>query len=391
MGSIFSIPATLAGSCIGTSTTYCLCKINDVSASNQVSKFMYLTLIFFVTMCSYVLQQFDEPLLINLHWKNFNWKQQICDNTCIGDEIVYRMSMAMTFFFITMALFTSTVSKISTSAHQRWWLLKLIYVSGLCIGSLYIPPELLPIYVNSCKYLSPIFILLQIIILIDFGYSFNDKLIDYKAEKIIIIIAVLFYIASGGLMIYLFTYFYENPLNTIFIFMNFIMCCTHTVLSLSYIAPHGTLLTSSIVSMYMTFLCFSALHNSSQHYFIDNYLAMGFTIGSLCYSAYSTSATNIFRVEEVQNADTLALLDSVVIKNDNNENEDNKHNDKYVVNGIYHLTLSLTTLYIPMVLTNWGGDPNNTWVKIITSWICGIIYIWSLIAPKICPSRDFSV
>ena len=59
-------------------------------------------------MCSYVLQQFSEPLFIHLHWKNFNWSHQICDTVCIGDEIVYRMSMAMTIFFITMTLLGKT-------------------------------------------------------------------------------------------------------------------------------------------------------------------------------------------------------------------------------------------------------------------------------------------
>ena len=30
------------------------------------------------------------------------------------------------------------------------------------------------------------------------------------------------------------------------------------------------------------------------------------------------------------------------------------------------------------------------WVKIISSWLCFVIYMWTLIAPLVLPERDFT-
>ena len=30
------------------------------------------------------------------------------------------------------------------------------------------------------------------------------------------------------------------------------------------------------------------------------------------------------------------------------------------------------------------------WVKIVSSWLCGIIYLWTMVAPALLPDRDFS-
>ena len=31
----------------------------------------------------------------------------------------------------------------------------------------------------------------------------------------------------------------------------------------------------------------------------------------------------------------------------------------------------------------------QAWVKIASAWICGLLYIWTLIAPVLFPNRDF--
>jgi hypothetical protein len=35
---------------------------------------------------------------------------------------------------------------------------------------------------------------------------------------------------------------------------------------------------------------------------------------------------------------------------------------------------------------NWA----SVWVKIISSWLCAVIYVWTLVAPIVMPDRDFS-
>jgi len=54
-----------------------------------------------------------------------------------------------------------------------------------------------------------------------------------------------------------------------------------------------------------------------------------------------------------------------------------------------------------MLLTNWTSASLTTgdlisngfgfWVRATISWLVTLIYIWTLIAPRICPERDFTV
>ena len=71
--------------------------------------------------------------------------------------------------------------------------------------------------------------------------------------------------------------------------------------------------------------------------------------------------------------------------------------------SLFHIMFGLATLYIMMTLTNWYSPGGTTtietisanmsavWVKIISSWLCCAIYIWTLIAPVVLPDRDFSL
>lgn len=64
--------------------------------------------------------------------------------------------------------------------------------------------------------------------------------------------------------------------------------------------------------------------------------------------------------------------------------------------------MMLCSFYIAMVLTNWGAPVINatTWaeykpsttsliINIGCSYISWVVYIWTLVAPKIFPDRDF--
>jgi len=67
----------------------------------------------------------------------------------------------------------------------------------------------------------------------------------------------------------------------------------------------------------------------------------------------------------------------------------------------YHFIMFIASVYFGMLLTDWGAPPSavqgkfnsgytSAWVQMATNWICAILYLWSLIASKVCPNRDFS-
>ncbi|VDQ06327.1 unnamed protein product, partial [Trichobilharzia regenti] len=67
--------------------------------------------------------------------------------------------------------------------------------------------------------------------------------------------------------------------------------------------------------------------------------------------------------------------------------------------SMFHFMMLLATLYVMVMLTNWlrpqndlktlAGNSASFWVRIVSSWICLIIYVWTLIAPALFPDRTF--
>ncbi len=70
----------------------------------------------------------------------------------------------------------------------------------------------------------------------------------------------------------------------------------------------------------------------------------------------------------------------------------------------YHLVMTLCSIYMSMLLTNWGdsaaADPTrrynvgyaSAWVQVAANWVCSFLYLWTLVVPYLCRHhRDFGV
>ncbi|XP_005094123.1 serine incorporator 1 isoform X3 [Aplysia californica] len=67
--------------------------------------------------------------------------------------------------------------------------------------------------------------------------------------------------------------------------------------------------------------------------------------------------------------------------------------------SFYHFMLFLAALYVMMTLTNWfkpssdmttlNANMASVWVKIVSSWLSILLYVWTLVAPAILSGRDF--
>ena len=74
--------------------------------------------------------------------------------------------------------------------------------------------------------------------------------------------------------------------------------------------------------------------------------------------------------------------------------------------SFFHAMFSMATFYVMMTLTYWfnignidqrddNGRPEidgwaPVWIKIVSSWLCVGLYIWTLIAPAVLTDRDFN-
>eukprot|EP00478_Filoreta_tenera_P002147 GABV01002199.1.p1 GENE.GABV01002199.1~~GABV01002199.1.p1 ORF type:complete len:186 (-),score=61.71 GABV01002199.1:21-578(-) len=64
----------------------------------------------------------------------------------------------------------------------------------------------------------------------------------------------------------------------------------------------------------------------------------------------------------------------------------------------FHLVMALASCYFAMLLTNWGSGKNigetgstSYWVKICSQWLVFALYLWTILAPRFCTSREFWV
>ncbi|KAM7391753.1 hypothetical protein PAMP_022414 [Pampus punctatissimus] len=65
----------------------------------------------------------------------------------------------------------------------------------------------------------------------------------------------------------------------------------------------------------------------------------------------------------------------------------------------FHFVFFLGSLYVMMTVTNWfhyddhkiekllDGSWSVFWIKMASCWVCLIVYIWTLVAPMVCPKR----
>ncbi|XP_029005904.1 serine incorporator 3 isoform X2 [Betta splendens] len=243
-------------------------------------------------------------------------------------------------------------------------------------------------------------------------------------------------------------------INKFFISFNLLLCIVASVISVlpkvQETQPHSGLLQSSVITLYTMFLTWSAMTNEPDQQCNPSLLSIfkqitvptlaplesenvtavviigteepvltspylqwwdaqtfvGLAIFILCilYSSIRSSSTSQMNKLTMATRDTVILEEGSSSPDTSNEStgprvQDNERDMVQYSYSFFHLMLLLASLYIMMTLTNWyspAADYTITskwpsvWVKITSSWVCLVLYIWTLVAPMIFTNRDFS-
>jgi hypothetical protein len=193
--------------------------------------------------------------------------------SCAGQAGVFRVAFATCVFFI-LAGFSSFIWK---TFNARFWALKIFFYLALLVASIFIYnyPLFDGIVLWFCRIGSIPFIIFQQIVLIDTCYNWNENWVrksDDASEKgqkcvsytwLAALLIISFSLIAGSVIsiAFLFINFgmaYDCTENAAFIGVTLALGILSTVIQLSSSDSNSSLLTSSAIFAYATYLCFSS-------------------------------------------------------------------------------------------------------------------------------------
>nr|XP_022341521.1 serine incorporator 3-like isoform X3 [Crassostrea virginica] len=334
-----------------------------------------------------------------------------------------------------------------------FWAIKVLVLIAICVGAFFIPRGEFGIawmYVGLAG--AFLFIIIQLILLIDFAHGWAESWVEKYEETEakcyyfgLLFFTFLFYAVSITAVILFYIYYASGEncgLHKFFVSFNLILSVAVSVIAIlpkiQDVNPRSGLLQSSIITGYIMYLTWSAMSNNpdktcnpnieniivpkngTSSTTSDNYvkannfdwqslLALLMWILAVLYSSIRTSSHS--QVGKLTMSEKTVLqsdsADSYRGASDSGDEEKGKQhvwdNEEEAVAysySFFHFMLALASLYVMMTLTNWyspssdfkslNANMPSVWVKIVSSWVCVALYVWTLVAPMVLRNREFS-
>ncbi|XP_041994873.1 probable serine incorporator [Salvia splendens] len=412
-----------AASCLASCCAACACDAcrTVVSGiSRRSARIAYCGLFALSLIVSWVLREVAAPLMEKIPW--INDFQQTPNREWFETNAVLRVSLGNFLFFTILAIFMIGVRSQKDprdNVHHGGWMMKIITWCILVILMFFVPNGIISFYESASKFGSGLFLLVQVVLLLDFVHGWNEKWVGYDEKfwyMALLVISLLSYLAAfsfSGVLFYLFTPSGHNcGLNTFFIVTTLIFIFIFAIVTL-HPSVGGSILPASVISLYIMYLCYTGLASeprddecnglhSHSNAVSTSSLGIGLitTVLSVVYSAVraGSSRTVLSPPSSPRAGSGKPLLP--MDKTNEHLNEEEKPRAVSYSYSFFHLIFSLASMYSAMLLTGWSTSVGESgklvdvgwpsvWVRIITSWATAAMFIWSLVAPIIFPDREF--
>eukprot|EP00667_Euglena_gracilis_P012397 EG_transcript_12736 len=322
---------------------------------------------------------------------------------CYGHSTVFRISFALAVFYAIHLLLSFDCGAACGGAglqdriQTRLFGLKTLIFITLLVVSLFPSVSFLSIYAKFALAGSGLFIIMQILVLLDFAYEWNDawaKREEPKYTALLLFSSLGFFSLACVLIGFMYHWFAAGEdcgTNAAFIHITLIAGLLYILVAIRL--EHASILPATFVFLYSTLLCYSAIQSGSTSQECNRLwsgqpeqglsgqvmLSSAVAIFTLLYSCLSSSAS----------AGAFQLLPT---------DEDEEHASGSAGHfGLFHFVMVLGSMYMAMILTDWNtnteGAANHStaamWVKISAQWVTIIAYVWTMFAPLIFTDREF--
>jgi len=359
--------------------------------------------------------------------------------SCLGVSSIYRLSLALAAMHVLILLMLLLRNGCSRVFNEEVWPFKILLIVGVFCGCMFIKNDSFQIYSSISMVAGAIFLLFQIVMLIDLFYTWGVRWVKNYDEGgngwmyLLIITTVVLYGGALYFIINSFKSFSGIGIGTFVCVVNVVFVIVSAILVCARLNPDASLLTAAAFALITSFLTWSGLANmddprnelrkDESTTIISLVVGLVFVITSLIYVSLGDSDDTSGQMKTGGVNIPQAVLTEQ--KNEDDEkrqrldeeeqaglaNKDAKEIKKELSQNIYqtnsfiyfHLILLFASCYVCMLLTNWGNPVINgkefidfqagnrsMWMKLATSWATTILYVWTLVAPALCPDRDFS-
>ncbi|XP_055775982.1 serine incorporator 5 [Salvelinus fontinalis] len=354
------------------------------------------------------------------------------------------------FFFCIFTLRVNSATGCRAAIHNGFWFPKFVVLLACCVGGFFLPEQdtFLEVWRYVGAVGGFVFLLIQLMLLVEFAHRWNtnwssgvkDNRLWYGALALATL--VLFSVAVGAVVFMALFYTHSQAclLNKVFLGINGSLCFIVTMLAISpfiqRLQPKSGLLQPGVISVYVMYLTFSAFSSKPKEM-----LEVNGVNTTVCVFPFNSGSESDKRI--VTGVGTVILFGCVlyscltsttrrssaamrVIRNSVPETErarccfcfgdDTDDYDEEQTGGgqnvlyderqgtiysytYFHFVFFLGSLYVMMTVTNWFHFDNHKieklldgswsvfWIKMASCWVCLILYMWTLLAPMVCPKR----
>ena len=188
-------------------------------------------------------------------------------NSCKSSGAVLRFSMALSIIFVVLLIGTSFVTKF----YDYLWFMKFFFFFGFMVLFSFLNSEIFDLngFAWYARVAAFFYLIFQQIILIDLAYTWNEKFVklsDEDAEHgygciwlfLLIVVSFTLILGSCAVVGIMFWQFGRCADSLVILILTVILCAVATFLQI-FVSEDGSVLTSSIIIAYATYICYSAL------------------------------------------------------------------------------------------------------------------------------------